>query len=182
MTQQATESDQDIQQARNYLRGERAAPGDILALAKRLKGSKRENGFRWPRRILARARETNAVELANNPDLALKLGWQHSLCTYKDPDLPTLRRLKDALAILQTVDHPDRSTKDETLGQTGAIYKRLWEATGQKLYLEKSYTTIARVIADWVDFVGLPVDERCTHSAVANDHSGRVASGISLRW
>src|SRR6516165_3824497 len=105
--QQAAESDQDIQRARIYLRGESLAPSEILALAKRLKGSKRGNGFRWARRILAQARVRNAVELASNPNLSLQLGWQHSLCTYKDPDRPVLRSLNEALAILQTVDHPD---------------------------------------------------------------------------
>jgi TIR domain len=129
---------QPIQQAKVFLAGESLSPQEVLRLAKRLKGMEGQNGFRWARRILARAHKDQAA-LAADPELARVLGQEQSLCTYKDPDLPALRRLHDALSILQTVDHPDRSSDDETLGQAGAIYKQLWADTGQKLYLERSY-------------------------------------------
>jgi predicted acylesterase/phospholipase RssA len=130
--------EQDIHRAKLFLAGESMSPEDVLRLAKRLKGMAGQNGFRWARRILARARKDQAA-LAADPELARALGQEQSLCTYKDPDLPALRRLHDALCILQTVDHPDRSSDDETLGQAGAIYKQLWADTGQKLHLERSY-------------------------------------------
>ena len=57
---------------------------------------------------------------------------QLALCTYKDEDLPTSRRLADALLLLDEIGLRDKNTVDaETLALGGAIYKRKWETEGQ---------------------------------------------------
>lgn len=52
---------------------------------------------------------------------------QLSLCTYKDKSVNPNIALTDALGIIRQLEPDDRNTTDpETLGITGAIYKRLW--------------------------------------------------------
>lgn len=54
---------------------------------------------------------------------------QHALATYKSEQPSLVTSLVDALGIINTLS-PDGDTNDpETLGLTGAIYKRLWEST-----------------------------------------------------
>lgn len=53
---------------------------------------------------------------------------QWALCTYKDETVSAQVALTDALEIINKLNPTDRNTVDpETLGLTGAIYKRLWE-------------------------------------------------------
>ncbi|HBT85956.1 MAG TPA: DUF4071 domain-containing protein [Porphyromonadaceae bacterium] len=53
---------------------------------------------------------------------------QWALCTYKDKALNRKVALSDALSIINKLEPENRNTTDpETLGITGAIYKRLWE-------------------------------------------------------
>ncbi|TSJ39076.1 TRAFs-binding domain-containing protein [Fluviicola chungangensis] len=52
---------------------------------------------------------------------------QLALCTYKDKTVNPNIALTDALGIIRQLEPEDRNTTDpETLGITGAIYKRLW--------------------------------------------------------
>lgn len=52
---------------------------------------------------------------------------QLALCTYKDSSVSPNIALTDALQIINQLEPQDRNTTDpETLGITGAIYKRLW--------------------------------------------------------
>jgi hypothetical protein len=52
---------------------------------------------------------------------------QLALCTYKDKTLDPNLALIDALSIIRKLEPDNRNTTDpETLGITGAIYKRLW--------------------------------------------------------
>jgi hypothetical protein len=54
---------------------------------------------------------------------------QHALAKYKSKDPTEISSLTDALKIIEKLD-PDNETNDpETLGLTGAIYKRMWHAT-----------------------------------------------------
>lgn len=54
---------------------------------------------------------------------------QHALAKYKSKVPTEISSLTDALQIIEKLD-PDNETNDpETLGLTGAIYKRLWHAT-----------------------------------------------------
>ena len=65
---------------------------------------------------------------------------QWALCTYKDKTTSPQVALTDALAIINTLNPTDRNTVDpETLGLTGAIYKRLWELTPDNVeYLDRA--------------------------------------------
>lgn len=65
---------------------------------------------------------------------------QLALCTYKSK-LPTEKiALQDALGIISSLEPDGRTTNDpETLGITGAIYKRLWLLDNNELeYLERA--------------------------------------------
>ncbi|BAR58797.1 hypothetical protein NK6_5639 [Bradyrhizobium diazoefficiens] len=121
-----------VQDAKNYLKGHQVTPERIKGLVKDLKN---EDSFGWARRVLSKVRG------AQIPDVALRIWFaqQHALCTYKDPDLPVLRALDQALAILQGDLDLANTSDQETLGIAGAIHKRRWQATGQKDQLEKSH-------------------------------------------
>lgn len=63
---------------------------------------------------------------------------QNALATYKSQHPTMLSSLIDALNIINTLA-PDGETNDpETLGLTGAIYKRIWEATGDVENLKRA--------------------------------------------
>lgn len=54
---------------------------------------------------------------------------QHALAKYKSKSPTEISSLTDALKIIEKLD-PDKETNDpETLGLTGAIYKRMWHVT-----------------------------------------------------
>jgi len=60
-----------------------------------------------------------------------------TLATYKNPDGDKLENLMEALKIIEALK-PKKSNDPETLGLTGAIYKRLWDETGKGEFLTKS--------------------------------------------
>lgn len=63
---------------------------------------------------------------------------QHALARYKSKAPTEISALTDALQIIEKLD-PDNETNDpETLGLTGAIYKRLWHATSDKECLRRA--------------------------------------------
>lgn len=63
---------------------------------------------------------------------------QHALATYKSENPTELSALSDALKIIEKLD-PDGDTNDpETLGLTGAIYKRLWQTAKDREYLKRA--------------------------------------------
>lgn len=120
-------------EAGEILRGAYKKPADILKLAKRLKEFKQ---FGYARRILARARKDPAIN--DDAEMRLVIHQQSALCTYKDPDLPFDRRLDRALEILRDEEDLSDTDNTETLGITGAIYKRKWEVDNQRAQLERS--------------------------------------------
>lgn len=65
---------------------------------------------------------------------------QLALCTYKDNTVSLNVALTDALSIIKKLEPDDRNTNDpETLGITGAIYKRLWENNTEEIeYLDRA--------------------------------------------
>jgi predicted acylesterase/phospholipase RssA len=103
----------------------------LLRLAKELMRVK-ELGF--ARHILARA-------AARNPegDLKAKIHQQWAVSTYKDPDLPAERRLRESLDRLRGAGDLNETTSQETLGIAGAIHKRLWEFSGRREPLELAW-------------------------------------------
>jgi predicted acylesterase/phospholipase RssA/tetratricopeptide (TPR) repeat protein len=124
-----------VTEAKDYFKGAALTPEGVQDLVKRLK---KEDKFGWARRVLAKVREENI------PTVKLRTWFaqQHALCTYKDPDIPPLQALEQALAILAglfDLKNPESTSDQETLGIAGAIYKRLWQVTGQKEKLERSY-------------------------------------------
>jgi predicted acylesterase/phospholipase RssA len=123
----------DVQKAINILRGQSLSPAAMLELAKRLKEQK---AIGYARRLLARARVDEAID--DDPKLRLKIYQESALCTYKDPDLPVDMRLDRALEILRKVEDLSETKNQETLGLTGAIYKRKWEVDNQKQHLERA--------------------------------------------
>jgi predicted acylesterase/phospholipase RssA len=128
-------------QARDILRKKVPRPKDreILELTK---GLKREKAFGYARKLLELARESFDQE--TDAPLKLKFAQQHALCTYKDPDLPVSDRLDRALRILDAADTLAETKNQETLGLTGAIFKRKWEVGGQKIHLEHSLYSYLR--------------------------------------
>jgi predicted acylesterase/phospholipase RssA len=121
-----------VTEAKDHLKGAALTPEGAEDLVKRLK---KEDKFGWARRILAKVREGNI------PPGTLRTWFpqQHALCTYKDPDIPALQALEQALAILAASFDLKTTPDQETLGIAGAIHKRLWQVTGQKDQLERSY-------------------------------------------
>ena len=119
-------------EAKDYLKGAAVTPEGAADLVKRLK---KEDKFGWARRVLAKVREGNI------PSAALRTWFaqQHALCTYKDPDIPVLQALEQALLILSGSFDLKSTFDQETLGIAGAIHKRFWQVTGQKDQLERSY-------------------------------------------
>jgi hypothetical protein len=121
-----------VTEAKGILGGVEIKPEQAKDLVNRLK---REDEFRWARRVLAKVRAGNVAD----PELRVWLTQQHALCTYKDSGLPVLKALEDALAILEGSLDLAETENQETLGLAGAIHKRCWQATGQKDHLERSY-------------------------------------------
>jgi predicted acylesterase/phospholipase RssA len=77
--------------------------------------------------------------LYDNQNLRRTVYHQLALCTYKDPDLQADERLDRALDILrESCEDLNLTTDQETLGITGAIYKRKWELDNQTQQLERS--------------------------------------------
>jgi predicted acylesterase/phospholipase RssA len=122
-----------VAQAKKILRKKAPIPSgqECLDLVKHLK---QEKAFGYARKLLGLARESR--DLAADGQMKLKLAQQHALCTYKDPDLPVRNRLNRALQILNTADALLETQNRETLGLAGAIFKRKWEVSGQKMHLE----------------------------------------------
>jgi predicted acylesterase/phospholipase RssA/tetratricopeptide (TPR) repeat protein len=121
-----------VMEAKDYLKGAALTPEGAAGLVKRLK---KEDKFGWARRVLAKVREGNI------PSATLRTWFaqQHALSLYKDPDIPVLQALDQALAILEGSFDLKTTSDQETLGIAGAIHKRLWQVTGQKDQLERSY-------------------------------------------
>src|SRR5258707_82111 len=124
---------ENIERAKNILRGESASPEDIWRLAKQLKATKQ---FGYARRLLSLARTDHRLD--SNPELRTLLRQQHALCTYKDQDLSADIRYDRALEILGDCDDLKKTVVQETLGIAGAIYKNKWETFAQKQDLERS--------------------------------------------
>ncbi|MVM34151.1 hypothetical protein GO755_29225 [Spirosoma sp. HMF4905] len=128
-----------IKEARSFLNldGQLSTPAltarKALELAQQLSNKR---ALSYARRVLEKARKLPGLL----PEVQLKLDQKCAVSTYKDPDLPLLKRLDQALAIL-VEDSPKLSStteNSETLGIAGAIYKRKWESDGQVQNLETS--------------------------------------------
>ena len=63
---------------------------------------------------------------------------------YKDEDLRAPQKFESALEILEKHCLLSESKNGETLGLAGAIYKRMWDYTGQRTHLERSLKWYAK--------------------------------------
>ncbi|MBA3960603.1 MAG: patatin-like phospholipase family protein [Chthoniobacterales bacterium] len=119
--------------AQKLLRGVETDIPEIESLAAALKKGQE---FGYARRLFALARRHTGYKSLGAKQ-RLRLGQQHALCTYKDPDLPN-DRFQRAFEILCEVDDPASSVDQETLGLAGGIFKRIWQVEGQRQSLERS--------------------------------------------
>jgi hypothetical protein len=120
-----------VRRAKAIVKGHGIPAAEALQLVKQLK---KEDAFRWGRRVLKKVDREGVTD----PALRLTLTQERALCTYKDPDLPVRDALTRALRVLAEGENLENTTNQETLGLAGAIHKRLWQATGQKRHLERS--------------------------------------------
>lgn len=126
-------------QAEALARQEAPSAEAVMALVKEFK---EKDDFTPTRELLDQVRP----RLAADP-LHTKLAQLHALCTYKDANLQADKRYRQALAILAEIGLGKAECKDkETLGQGGAIHKRLWEATG---LMEHLHIALAFYLAGW---------------------------------
>src|SRR5215471_18995574 len=122
-------------QALEILQNPAARLTDVMDLAAALKARR---SFGDARRLYSRAQ--TFPEASAQSSLGLKLAQQEALCTYQDPDQPANARYDRALEILSGVQDLQTTTDQETLGITGAIYKRKWQTDGQ---IENLYRALA---------------------------------------
>lgn len=63
---------------------------------------------------------------------------QRALAKYKSKEPTEISSLTDALQIIEKLDPDDETNDPETLGLTGAIYKRMWHVTEDPEYLKRA--------------------------------------------
>lgn len=98
---------------------------------------KKVKQFAYARKILFRAQRL-AIEENVRQEWLIKIIQQRALCTYKDAYLSPDQRLDSALAVLKELSPLQPVPDQETLGLKGGIFKRKWEADGNKQHLEVS--------------------------------------------
>ncbi len=98
----------------------------VFAISERAKDRMESGEFLDAARLWAKAADLVPTESYFQQQLAL--------ATYKSKSPSEMSALSDALAIIQKLG-PDESNDPETLGLTGAIYKRMWQAASDKQYL-----------------------------------------------
>jgi predicted acylesterase/phospholipase RssA len=132
---------ENVATAHDILRGQSRKANEMFDFAMELK---KEREFGLARRLLARARVEPSLS-DENSSFRVKVYQQLALCTYKDPDLQADARLDRALEILrQSSEELDKTNNQETLGISGAIYKRKWELDNQKQQLERALSYYQR--------------------------------------
>ena len=150
--QQPQQPEQDelkqcVDLARKYLNDQYPSDLDVEKLANQLKGHSK---FTYVRRVLYKFRNENDLD----SDVQERLREEHGLATYKDKDLPSDRRFEEALRILAGKEkQPEEPVTEEdfkhvesieTLGQLGAIYRRIWEHDLNRRNLHVSYAFYLR--------------------------------------
>ncbi len=109
-----------------------------LKLAKILRDHQQ---FRYARRLLRALRDRRSG-LHDE-----RIRQQLALCTYKDIELPAMRRLEGALKILTDGRELADVKSAETQGIAGAIYKRMWELSARQSDLERARSCYERGFA-----------------------------------
>jgi tetratricopeptide (TPR) repeat protein len=101
----------------------------ITTLLKEAEDLKNEKNFSEAIEKLHQAQQRDN----NNPFIIQRI----ALLTYKSRQPDPITALKNAIKILSPLK-PDTTNDPETVGLSGAIYKRLFEETGLDIYLEKA--------------------------------------------
>lgn len=127
-------SNEAEEQAKAIIRGKEAPVSLVLELEATLRGDRK---FAIARKMLQCVAETDESLVHDRP-LRLSVAQKLALCTYKDMDLPSDQKLKDALSILEKEEDLASTRNQETLGLAGAIHKRMWELSAQQRDLETS--------------------------------------------
>ncbi len=128
-----------VKEANDILAGKRSTPDELLKLVSSLHKNRK---FGLARKLLDQYSGDRRV--TSDPKLRLKFAQKRALSTYKDPDLQADKKLERALQILKEADDLGKTKDQETLGQAGAIYKRLWELTAQERHLKTSLSYYLR--------------------------------------
>ncbi len=119
------------------LGGKRIDLGQVLDLANQLTDL---DAFELARDLLDHARQGNVTDAARvrEDKTKVELAQRHALYTYKASDTPAEQGLQLARKILEEADNLAGTKNQETLGLAGAISKRLWQQTDQRVHLEDS--------------------------------------------
>lgn len=96
---------------------------NVYTLVEHARSEMNNSNFTEARKLWERARK-----LVPNEQYFVQ---QHALSVYKSEVPSAISALTEALKIIQN-NNPDDTNDPETLGITGAIYKRLWENTSDK--------------------------------------------------
>src|SRR5215831_15435806 len=128
-----TKTEEAVGRAQRILAGESVPPKRLLEIVKDLHADRK---FGLARKILEKRKNDPAI--TGDSEFRLRVAQKRALSTYKDPDLQTDLKLESALRILSEVEDLKQTVDQETLGLAGAIYKRIWELTGQERCLETS--------------------------------------------
>lgn len=103
----------------------------IFALVEHAKNEMHKDNFEEAGKLWAKALK----KIGNEPYFI----QQYALCTYKSKMPSERTALNDALTIINPLESEGKSTNDpETLGITGAIYKRLWILDEDIEYLNRA--------------------------------------------
>ena len=109
------------------------------ALLTRLRKKMKEAAAKAAQEALAQGLTAEAKERPEDPYVIQRL----ALVTYKSKTPTPEVALEEARALLATLA-PETSNDTETLGQWGAIHKRLWELTGNMTHLETAIRAYER--------------------------------------
>ncbi|MFZ2405357.1 MAG: pYEATS domain-containing protein [Methylobacter sp.] len=104
-------------------------PADIQQLKQYIRALKGIQDFSLARNLLSVVLQAEDKKWLEHGDW---IKQQLAICTYKDEEIPSQKRLNLALAILEGIGlrDPDNNNS-ETLARGGAIYKRKWQTFGQ---------------------------------------------------
>ncbi|HZQ56159.1 MAG TPA: patatin-like phospholipase family protein [Bryobacteraceae bacterium] len=111
-------------------------PEELLNLARKVRDE--DNNLEYSYRLLLLASQN--VEGASQ-EVRYRIQRDLALCTYKNPDLPPDRRLKEAESIDSKLLEDatlTRAQRQDALGLMGAIWKQRWRTYGLREHLEKS--------------------------------------------
>ncbi len=110
-----------INKARNVLRGEQMDIDDLVKLRRELELN---DQFAYATEVLLQQIKEDEAQKKN---ISVKEYHELAKCIYKDSSLPSAFKFEKALQQLHAHLNLAETTRCETLGLAGAIYKRKWQ-------------------------------------------------------